>query len=103
VENSRELDRVVHGYRAKLGVRHRSGICAQAKDRCVLTGERLRECGAVREVSVQNLFQLGVRDAEVLASDSRHSFDGVVSQRTAKGVSADHSGRAHNNKTYLDR
>ena len=27
------------------------------------------------EVQVQNLTQLGVRDAEVLASDRRHSFD----------------------------
>jgi hypothetical protein len=34
------------------------GSSAQAKDPCVLTGERLRECRAVREVPMQNLFEL---------------------------------------------
>src|ERR1700722_6536190 len=74
-ENSRELDGVSHGDCAELSIRHRSGICAQTKDCRVLTEKRLRECRAVREVLVKNLFQLGVRDAEVLASDRRHSFD----------------------------
>jgi hypothetical protein len=36
-----------------------SRIRAQAKDRCVLSRERLSQRGAVREVSMRNLFQLG--------------------------------------------
>lgn len=54
-ENSRELDCVVHGYRAEFCVRYRAGISTQAKQRCTLTRERLRQCGAVREISMQNL------------------------------------------------
>jgi hypothetical protein len=58
MENSRELGGVVHGYRAKLGIRHRSGIGAKAKDRCILTGDRLPKGRTVCEVSVHNLIQL---------------------------------------------
>jgi hypothetical protein len=58
MKNSRELDWVVHGYFAEFRIRHGAGIGAQAKDRCVLTRERLRECRAIREVSMQKLVQL---------------------------------------------
>ena len=47
---------------------------------------------------MQNLCQLGVRDAELPAPDRRHTSDGGVIERVAKGVSADHSGRAHDYK-----
>jgi hypothetical protein len=40
-------------------------------------------------------FRFGVRDAELLASDSGHSCDGRVIECLAKGVSADHSSRTH--------
>jgi len=73
VENSRELDRVIDGYPAELRVGHRVCISAQAKDSGILIRERLRECGAVGEVLVQNLLQLGMRDAQPFAPDSRHS------------------------------
>jgi hypothetical protein len=66
-----------------------------AKDGRVLTRERVLECGAVREVSIQNVHQLGVRDAELPASDSGYTFDGRAVERAAEGVSSDHSARAH--------
>jgi len=71
--------------RAELRVRQGACICAQAKDDCVLTQKR------VREVSMQNLLHLGVRDVELLAPDSGHSSDGRVFECAAKGVSANHS------------
>ena len=40
VQNTRELNGVVHGYFAEIRVGYRPGIGAQAKDRGVLTGER---------------------------------------------------------------
>jgi len=47
---------------------------------------------------MQNLFQLGVCDADRPPPDRRHSFDIRVVERIAQGVSADHSGRAHDDK-----
>jgi hypothetical protein len=102
-QHSRELDRVVHGDPAQLRVRHRPGVCAQAKDRCVLTGERLRECGAVREVPMQNLLQLGVRVAELPAPERRHTFNGGVLECVAKSVATDHSRRAHDDQALRAR
>ena len=101
MENSREFDRVVHGYRPEFRVRHRSGIGTQAKDRSVLSGERLRECRAVREVSVHNLVQPGMRNVELPANDRRRRLDGGMLERIAKGVSTDHSRRAHQYKACL--
>ena len=65
-ENSREFHRIAHGYGAEFRFRDRAGIRAEAKDCCILTLQRLRECGAVREVMMQNLFQLGCEMASVL-------------------------------------
>jgi hypothetical protein len=48
-----------------------------------LTGEFLREYGAVREVWMQNLFQLGVRDAQLPAPNSSHTCNGGVLERVA--------------------
>jgi hypothetical protein len=90
-ENSRELDRVVHGYRTELRIWHRAGISAQAKDGGVLTQESFRECGAIREVLMQNLSQLGVRDAELPAADSGHTADGRMVKCVTKSVATDHS------------
>jgi hypothetical protein len=92
----RSLEFVIH-------VRHRPGIRAQAKDGCVLTRDRLRECGAVTEVSMQNLVELGVRYPNLPAANRRHTSNGWVVQRIAKGVSTDHSSRAHDYKTCLSR
>src|SRR6202007_2078072 len=50
----------------------------------------------VGKVSMQDLFQLGVRDADISAPDSRHTSDDGVLERIAKGVSANHPSRAHN-------
>jgi hypothetical protein len=36
--NARKLDGVVHRYLAEFCVRYHPGVCAQAKDRCVLIG-----------------------------------------------------------------
>jgi hypothetical protein len=44
----------------------------------VLTRERLRERAAVREVSMQDLVQLGMRHAQLPAADRRHTFNGVA-------------------------
>jgi hypothetical protein len=52
---------------------------------------------------MQNLFRLGVCDAELPPHDRRHSSDRVVVERVAESVSADHSGRAHDSKTCLAR
>ena len=100
-ENSRELDRVIHGYPAELCVRHCACIDAQAKDSGILIRERLRQGGAVGEVLVQNLLQLGVRDAQPLAPDGSHRSDGGVIECIAKGISADHSSRSHDHNTLL--
>ena len=87
--------------RAELRVRQGACICAQAKDDCVLTQKRVRETGTVREVSMQNLLHLGVRDVELLAPDSGHSSDGRVFECAAKSVSANHSRCAHDYKACL--
>ena len=50
---------------------------------------------------MENFFQLGVRDAESLASNGSDALDGEVAERKAKGVSPDHSSRAHNDETVL--
>jgi hypothetical protein len=50
---------------------------------------------------MQDIFQLGVRDAELPPPDRRHSSDSGVVKRIAKGAAADHSRRADDNKTCL--
>src|ERR1700757_5110298 len=52
---------------------------------------------------MQNFFQLGVRDAEISAPDSRHTSDDGVFERIANGVSANHPSRAHNYQANLTR
>ena len=103
VENARELDCVVHGCFAEFRVRYRPRIRAEAKDRCVLIRERLRECGAVSEVLMQDFFQLGVRDAKTPAADCCHAANSGVVERVAKGIAANHAGRPHADKTSLSR
>jgi hypothetical protein len=79
VENARELDRVVDSDLAEFRIRYRTRIRTEAKDRRVLTRKRLRERGAVREVSMQNLVELGMRDAKLPAADRHHTSNrGVV-------------------------
>jgi hypothetical protein len=46
---------------------------------------------------MQDLFQLGMRDAELPAPDRCHRFDGGLVKR----VATDHSGRSDDNKTHL--
>src|ERR1700692_1637767 len=103
MENSSKLDCVIHGCRTEFRVRDRTRILAQAKDCCVLTQERLRECGAVREVSMLNLRELGMRDADLLAPNRRHTSDSGVLECVAKCVSADHSSRANDYDAPLAR
>jgi hypothetical protein len=86
-ESLRELNGIVHRYHAKFSVGHSTGICSQAKDDGILSRKLLSECGAVREVSMNNLFQLGMRNAKFSASNSCHvSNDGML-KRVAKRVS----------------
>jgi hypothetical protein len=66
-----------------------------------LTREHLRERGAVRKVWMQNLCQLGMRDAELPAPDRCRTSDGGVLYRVTKALSADHSRRAHDYKGLL--
>jgi hypothetical protein len=94
-ENSRELDRIVHGYPTEFRVWHGAGVRSKAKNSGALIRENLGECGAIREVLVQNLSQLGVRDAEFLAPDSGHISDAGMVKCVTKSVAADHSSRAH--------
>src|ERR1700689_5952256 len=75
-ENSRELDGVVHGYCAELRIRHRPRVRAQTKYRSLLSGECIREAGAVCEVFMQNFFQLGMRDAQLSPPNRSHASDG---------------------------
>ena len=103
MESPREFDRVVDCDLAKLGIRHRTGICAEAKDRRVLTRERVRECGAVCEIRVQNLLQFGVRDAKHPPSDCCHKSDSGMTERVAEGMAADHSSRPNYDKSCLVR
>src|SRR5258706_878433 len=97
-ENSRELDGVSGGYRAQLRVRHRPGVGSQAIHRSVLLRERLRERRAVYEVLMQNLVQLGVRNAELPAPDRNHASDGGGSERVSQLVPTYHSGRGHDHQ-----
>jgi len=60
VEDSRKLDRVVDGNRAEFFVRNGSSVGAETEDSCVLTSERLGECGTVREISVRHFNELGM-------------------------------------------
>jgi hypothetical protein len=69
------------------------GICAEAKDRRVLTRERVRERGAVCEIRVQNLLQFGVRDVKHPPSDCCHKSDIGMTERVAEGISADFQSR----------
>jgi len=48
---------------------------------------------------MQNLFQLGVRDAELAPPDRRHGPDGGVVEGIAQGATANHSRPAHDDKT----
>src|SRR5882672_4329879 len=102
-ENSGELDRVVHGYRAERRVCHRPRIRSKAKDRGVLIREHLRERRAVSEIGMQDLVELGMRDPEPPAADRRHALDVRVLERVAKGASADHPGRANDDEALLAR
>jgi hypothetical protein len=52
---------------------------------------------------MENLFQLRVPDAELSAPDGRHSSDGGVIEGVAKGVSTDHSRRAHDDQALRHR
>lgn len=63
--------------------------------------ERLCECGAVREVRVQNLVQLGMRYAKTPAADRCNPPNDGVIQCVAKGVSSDHFRRTHNDGRLL--
>jgi hypothetical protein len=67
--------------RLPAGVFSLSFLAREAEDRCVLTGKRLRQHGAVREVRMHNLVQ-----AKLPAADDRESPDGRVIQRAANGV-----------------
>src|SRR6476659_1621957 len=98
MKNSCELYRVVHCYRTELCVRYRPGIRTQAKDRCVLVREHLREYRAVGEVLMENLVQLGMRDADLSAPDGRRTSNGGVLKRISKRVSTDHSSSTHDDK-----
>jgi hypothetical protein len=103
VQNARELDGVVHGYFTELCVRRRPHISAQARNHCVLPRERLPECGAIRDVSMENFFQLGVQDPKLPAPDHRRTCHGGMIERVAKGVFTDHSRRAHDYNAFLAR
>src|SRR5882762_11830588 len=103
MENSRDLDCVVDGYPAEVRFRDRTRIRAQGKDRCVLIRKHPRERRTVCEVSMQNLCQLGMRNAELPAPDRRYTADSRILKRAAQGVSADHPRCAHNYKALLVR
>ena len=47
------------------------------------------------------LIQLGVRDAKRPAADRRHPSSGGMAERAAKGIAANHSRGAHDDKTLL--
>jgi hypothetical protein len=50
---------------------------------------------------MENLFQLGMRDADLSAPDGRHKSNGGVLERISKRASTDHSSRAYDNKILL--
>src|ERR1700758_4836732 len=49
---------------------------------------------------MQDLFELWVANAELLAPNRSHAIDGSIVESVAKSVAADHSSRAHNYKTF---
>ena len=86
MENSCKLNRVIYGYGAELCVPHGRGIGAQAKNACVLTRDYPSECGTVRKILMQDLVKLGMRDAQLPASDSRYALDGGVMKISSVAV-----------------
>jgi hypothetical protein len=103
VEDTRELDRVVYGNFPELRVGYRAGIGAQAEDGSVLIRKRLRERGAVREVPMQNFRPAW--DGRCQASCGRSPSRAQRSKGPAhrKGVAADHSRGADDDKTHVAR
>src|SRR4029077_3195981 len=99
-QHARELDRVVYGDRTEFRVRYRTGVRPKAENHRILTRKCLLERGAIGEVSMQNLVQLGMRYAKFPAADRRHTSNVGVVQRIAKRVSADHSRRTNDYKTF---
>ena len=61
MENARELDGVVYSGLAEFRTRYCPCIGTEAIDHGVLARKGLRERGAVTEVSMLNLCQLGMR------------------------------------------
>jgi hypothetical protein len=57
-----------------------------AEDRCVLIREHLRECRAAGEVLKENLCQLGMRDTDLFAPDSRRTSNRGVLKGVPKRV-----------------
>jgi hypothetical protein len=49
---------------------------------------------------MQDLFELWVADAELLAPNRSHAIHGGIVEPVAKSVSADHSSRAHNDNFF---
>jgi hypothetical protein len=50
---------------------------------------------------MQNLVQLGVREARFPAADGRYTRNGGMVERVAKGITAHHPRGAHDDKTLL--
>jgi hypothetical protein len=53
--------------------------------------ESLSERGAIGEIRMQHLAQLGVRDAKALSADGEDLLDAWVLERISQGVATDHA------------
>jgi hypothetical protein len=87
---------------SKAASEHFPGVRPQAEHGAILTRERRREHGTVREARMKHLLQFGVRDADLPAPDGRHNCDSRVLEGVTKSVSTDHSGRADDDRALRD-
>src|ERR1700722_6149404 len=103
MQNSRELDRVIHSDFAQFCVRNRPGISPETKDCRILTCKHLGKRGAVGEIRMENFSQFWMGNAEVAAHDGSHTANASILECVAKGISANHSSRPPQHKTLLTR
>src|SRR4029077_6128919 len=73
------------------------------EDGPVLLRERTREPGAIPEVSMHDLCQLRMRDADRPAYDRRHLVDGGICESIPKSVAAHHPRGADDHQAFLTR
>src|ERR1700722_2609892 len=103
MQNSRELDRVIHSDFAQFCVRNRPGISPETKDCRILTCKHLGKRGAGGDIRMESLSQFWMGNDAVAAHDGSPPANASILESVAKCISANHSSRTHQHKTRLTR